>query len=499
MVAWLKSADVDAAEFLPQIDDQFLWPLVKLNFDCERCYTIKHRPVIETFTKNLGGGEEGRGEAGQGKPPQQNGQANGFSPFRSSAGASRFGGGPIQMSDDDDDPPSEEMLQLATVHAPEGGITINGTFYEGGQFIPGKELAHATKAQKKLLDVQVKDKTTGGTKALPRGSMHHQLYIKYAINLALTGSKHGRLASPEMLDKAQDIARGAAGEVVHDVMDKKKPERKKKTKAPERSYSDKVNGILEKYRKTAAANKLPVEYLAYLDHVGGENNENHLPSIGKLVQYRDESESRSKFTHRNTMRAITRATERLCAEYPVVRSALSTGRIYLGMPPNTPSTWAGCCAMMGYGSTISIRAHTDVITHALSKRTGAEYATKKSPVKTGQWTVWNGAEGTLVHEVGHAVDAALPQSARLEFRDAIQQDYGDDVTRTRNIKQKISEYGSKNLLETFAESFSVYVAVDYARGTLGEATEAWFDKHIQKKKPSDEDLAAYAEYLEKFA
>lgn len=109
MLAWLKSADVDAAEMLSQVDDQVLWPLAKLGYGLtERCYTIKHRPLIETFTKNLGGGEEGRGEAGA-KP--QNGQAavgaNGFSPFRSSAGASRFGGGPLQFAEGE---PEEEAL-----------------------------------------------------------------------------------------------------------------------------------------------------------------------------------------------------------------------------------------------------------------------------------------------------------------------------------------------------------------------------------------------------
>jgi hypothetical protein len=105
MVAWLKSADVDAAEFLAQIDDQILWPLVKLNFDTDRCYTVKHRPVIETFTKNLGGGEEGQGKDGDTlsrREPQKNGSViskGRLSPFRSSAGAMRFGGGPLQMSD----------------------------------------------------------------------------------------------------------------------------------------------------------------------------------------------------------------------------------------------------------------------------------------------------------------------------------------------------------------------------------------------------------------
>lgn len=130
MVAWLKSADVDAAEFLAQIDDQILWPLVKLNFDTDRCYTVKHRPVIETFTKNLGGGEEGRGEAGGGS----NGKANGFSPFRSNAGQMRFGGGPLQMSD--------------TAHAPVGGVTIQGKKFAGGEFIPGEVMEKATAKEK---------------------------------------------------------------------------------------------------------------------------------------------------------------------------------------------------------------------------------------------------------------------------------------------------------------------------------------------------------------
>lgn len=142
MLAWLKSADVDAAEILAQVDDQILWPLAKLAFGLEtRCYRVKHRPLVETFTKNLGGGEEGRGEAGA-RPPGQTGQANGFSPFRSN-GAARFGGGPLQFSDD--------VLQLAQVHAPQGGVTIAGKFFKGGEFIPGEVLAKASPAQKQQI------------------------------------------------------------------------------------------------------------------------------------------------------------------------------------------------------------------------------------------------------------------------------------------------------------------------------------------------------------
>lgn len=88
MFAFLASCDEDAQEDVAQLDEQVLWPLVKINFGCERCYTIKPKSLAETLPEKMNKGQQPPG--GQPGPMQPGNLGSGF----------RFGGGPLQMSDE---------------------------------------------------------------------------------------------------------------------------------------------------------------------------------------------------------------------------------------------------------------------------------------------------------------------------------------------------------------------------------------------------------------
>jgi hypothetical protein len=47
-------------------------------------------------------------------------------------------------------------LQFGAEHAPEGGVTVGGTFYPGGQFIPGEVIEKATKEEKEAIKGKAK-------------------------------------------------------------------------------------------------------------------------------------------------------------------------------------------------------------------------------------------------------------------------------------------------------------------------------------------------------
>lgn len=48
--------------------------------------------------------------------------------------------------------PFAGQIQLATLHAPKGGIVIAGRHFPGGQFIPSSYLARATAAERARLE-----------------------------------------------------------------------------------------------------------------------------------------------------------------------------------------------------------------------------------------------------------------------------------------------------------------------------------------------------------
>lgn len=67
-----------------------------------------------------------------------------------------------------------DQFAEGTHHAPSGGITIGGTFYKGGEFVPGEVVAKATKEERAKLERGEGDKPAAEPHTLTRHEFHKQ-------------------------------------------------------------------------------------------------------------------------------------------------------------------------------------------------------------------------------------------------------------------------------------------------------------------------------------
>lgn len=78
------------------------------------------------------------------------------------------------------------FIRLAALRAPKGGVTVQGNFYPGGQFIPKDVVASATEAERKAIregesKEKVKEQSKAAT-ALPRAKAQRQLGTAHRFN-----------------------------------------------------------------------------------------------------------------------------------------------------------------------------------------------------------------------------------------------------------------------------------------------------------------------------
>jgi len=88
----------------------------------------------------------------------------------------------------------------------------------------------------------------------------------------------------------------------------------------------------------------------------------------------------------------------------------------------------------------------------------------------GAHTVDTTYQGTVRHEFGHAVQTGFPPEIQIEWEDL--------VLDNPDVLTSVSNYGSTNNSELFAESFSAYTSPSYERGFLPQAIEDYMDKYI---------------------
>lgn len=78
------------------------------------------------------------------------------------------------------------FIRLAALRAPKGGVTVQGNFYPGGQFIPKDVVASATEAERKaILEGETKEKAKEKSKTnapLPRAKAERQLGTAHRFN-----------------------------------------------------------------------------------------------------------------------------------------------------------------------------------------------------------------------------------------------------------------------------------------------------------------------------
>lgn len=137
MAAFLNGCMVEFGDYVQAVSHFVLLPLVWLNYGESLECTITPKPLIETFTADIGGSDVGGGAmgGGQGNPavPQQQ-------PLRISTGAN--GNGQSKQFDENDPhfngAPRFSAAQFTEqLRSPKGrGVTIDGVFYPPGEWIP---------------------------------------------------------------------------------------------------------------------------------------------------------------------------------------------------------------------------------------------------------------------------------------------------------------------------------------------------------------------------
>jgi hypothetical protein len=192
MQAFFTAGDVWLANLFMDFRTQILDDLVKLNFGSDIEYEIETKPLAEQAFEQMqdGGESEQPGEQPAAQPPAQPprlGQQPAIEPPPEQP-QPRFPARRFSLELESDDLPelktgdvaallrmsSEEtrlleltnptMLRMQSVHAPAGGVNIQGKQYKGGEFIPGDVVAKATTAEKSAIegkDGREAVKTTG--------------------------------------------------------------------------------------------------------------------------------------------------------------------------------------------------------------------------------------------------------------------------------------------------------------------------------------------------
>lgn len=137
LMMFLQAVSMEFSELLTAIDRDIIRWLVWINFGSMVDYTIRPASFIEAFAEDTKatqmGGPVGA-SAGEQQPTSQPGQ-----PAPQPQGQRAPTGG-------------SQFSETGPQRAPKGGVTIQGTFYRGGEWIPGEVLESATEEERKAID-----------------------------------------------------------------------------------------------------------------------------------------------------------------------------------------------------------------------------------------------------------------------------------------------------------------------------------------------------------
>lgn len=143
--AFMSTRDEWCRHLIRQLDEQIVRPLVEMNFGKDVFYEVSHKPFAEQMKDQLGQSPQqpGGGMLQNRLPMDRDGDG-----FFNEAGSDLEPDGALRMSYAAIGRGAMEARRLielggevrrmAAVHAPKGGVTVYGKFYEGGEFIPGK-------------------------------------------------------------------------------------------------------------------------------------------------------------------------------------------------------------------------------------------------------------------------------------------------------------------------------------------------------------------------
>jgi hypothetical protein len=142
LLVFLASLDPIVAHDFQCLERQMLWHLVRVNYGPLR-YEIEPISLVPK-------GEDPNKKGGEGppKPGGENPAPGPGQPPQPAGPQPQAGGQPVQLS---------------AVHAPPGGVTVQGTHYPGGQWIPGEVMAKATGAEKAKIEGKSEEKPPGKT------------------------------------------------------------------------------------------------------------------------------------------------------------------------------------------------------------------------------------------------------------------------------------------------------------------------------------------------
>lgn len=143
LLVFLASLDPIVAHDFQCMDRQMLWHLMRVNYGPMR-YEIEPISLVPQ-------GEDPNKKPGGDKPAQPPGAVN-----PQQAGAGQGGAATGQQPAAGGNP-----VQLSAVHAPAGGVTIQGQHYPGGQWIPAEVMAKVTAAEKAKIEGGGDDKPAG--------------------------------------------------------------------------------------------------------------------------------------------------------------------------------------------------------------------------------------------------------------------------------------------------------------------------------------------------
>lgn len=130
-MAMLAALESEFSDYLRQVDEQILRPLVRLNFAIEPFYEIKPVSLIDIITEKMGDSQgspqapvaQNQANGLDGASPVNGSESNALSPARG------IGGGGNGDSNGSGRPRFRKT-------APPGGVTIAGKFYPAGSLIP---------------------------------------------------------------------------------------------------------------------------------------------------------------------------------------------------------------------------------------------------------------------------------------------------------------------------------------------------------------------------
>lgn len=172
-VALLMAIQDEFDDYVRQVDQQIIKPLVRVNFNVEPCYNLIPKSLLETVGKILGGGSQEDASAGA-KPQQQQQpmQQRPAQPGMNRAGIPGMGGNrpQLQMSmaglfnrygdfqhNREEFLPAHVRVNNAQTVTGNFGVTVGGVYYPPGSTVSAEAIVYATPEERLQLSMTDKE------------------------------------------------------------------------------------------------------------------------------------------------------------------------------------------------------------------------------------------------------------------------------------------------------------------------------------------------------